>query len=271
MDISGKAQTFHELHFRNRPFIVPNPWNIGSAKMLAAKGFEALATTSSGFVFASGKPEGSLSREEVLQHCAELVRSVDIPISADLEDGYAETLEGVFETYQLAGESGLVGGSIEDAKIATASPVYPFEVSVERVKAAVEGARSLPFKFTLTARAENFLYGRPDLNDTVKRLQAYQEAGADVLYAPGLTNLDDIAAVVSSVDLPLNVVVGLKNTQFSVKDLAKIGVKRISIGSALFRTAFGAAMEAADEMLGGGTFSFAAEAKPFGEINALFG
>lgn len=265
-----RADHFHALHQGEAPFIVPNPWDVGSARMLEQKGFKALATTSAGYVFSTGRQEGSLTRAEVLQHCSELIGAVNIPVSADLEDGYADDLPGVAETYKLAGQAGLVGASIEDARIALEDPLYGFEQAVERVQAAVEGARSLPFKFTLTARAENFLYGAPDIADTIRRLQAYQDAGADVLYAPGLTRLEDIAAVVSSVDLPVNVVVGLKDTQFTVDDLARVGVRRISIGSALFRRAFGIAMDAADEMLERGTFSFAASAKPFSDINRIF-
>lgn len=265
-----RADHFHALHQAVAPFIIPNPWDVGSARMLEEKGFKALATTSAGYVFSTGRQEGSLTRAEVLEHCAELTGAVNIPVSADLEDGYADNLPGVCETYRLAGQAGLVGGSIEDARIALEKPLYEFSQAVERVQAAVEGARSLPFKFTLTARAENFLYGVPDIADTIRRLQAYQDAGADVLYAPGLTRLEDIAAVVTSVDLPVNVVVGLKDTQFTVEDLARVGVKRISIGSALFRRAFGIAMDAADEMLDQGTFSFAAGAKPFADINRIF-
>lgn len=265
-----RANAFHKMHHGNAPFIIPNPWDVGSARMLEAKGFKALATTSAGFVFASGKPDGSLSRDEVFAHCANLARHVSLPISADLEDGYSETLNGVSETYRLAGQAGVVGGSIEDKKTAADSQIYDLDEAVDRVRAAVEGARSLPFKFTLTARAENFLCGRPDLDDTITRLQAYQEAGADVLFAPGLTRLDDIKAVIDSVDLPLNVIVGLPNTQFTVADLEEIGVTRISLGSSLFRKAFGTAMDAADKMLNAGTFDFAATAKPFAHINKLF-
>lgn len=265
-----KADKFFQLHHQKTPFIIPNPWDVGTARMLAVKGFSALATTSTGYVFATGHQEGTFGRDEVLAHCRDLVEAVSIPISADLEDGYGADLEGVRETYQAAGQIGLVGGSIEDAKIATENPVYDFDEAVDRVTAAVDAVKDLPFKFTLTARAENHLYGRPDIHDTIKRLQAYQEAGADVLFAPGLTTLDDIRAVTSSVDLPVNVVVGLKDTQFSVTELGEAGVKRISVGSALFRKAFGTAMVAADEMLATGTFDFASDAMGFGDINALF-
>ncbi len=266
-----KAAAFEALHARAEPFIIPNPWDLGSARMLVGQGFEALATTSAGFVFSQGRPEGTLGRDDVLAHVRELCAACPVPISADLEDGYGEDPEGVAETIRRAADAGLVGGSVEDAKIATASPIYEFGEAVERVRAAVEAARSLPFKFMLTARSENFLYGRPDLDDTIKRLQAFQEAGADVLYAPGLTRLDQIAAVTASVDRPVNVVVGLPNTQFSVAELAKAGVRRISVGSALFRKAFGMAVAAAQEMKTAGTFTFAADAMSFGEINGMLG
>lgn len=265
-----KAEAFAALHRRAAPFIIPNPWDIGSARMLAAKGFQALATTSAGFVFSVGRQEGTLGRDEVMAHARAIVDACPLPVSADLEDGYAPDADGVGRTILAAAEAGLVGGSIEDAKIATDDPVYDVGEAVDRVRAAVEAARSLPFTFTLTARAENYLYGRPDLDDTIARLQAYQEAGADVLYAPGLTTRAQIAAVTTSVDRPVNVVVGLPGTQFPVADLADLGVKRISVGSALFRTAFSVAVAAADEMASSGTFTFAADAMTFDQVNAMF-
>ncbi len=265
-----KAQTFAALHARDTPFIIPNPWDVGSARMLVAQGFEALATTSAGFVFSQGRAEGTLSREDVLAHVRALTDACPVPVSADLEDGYGDGPDGVAQTIRLAAEAGLVGGSVEDAKIAFEAPVYEFEEAVDRVRAAVDAARSLPFKFTLTARCENFLYGRPDVDDTIKRLQAYQDAGADVLYAPGLTKREHIEVMVRAVDRPVNVVVGLPNTQFSVAELGAIGVRRISVGSALFRKAFGVAVAAAREMKTAGTFTFAADAMSFGEINGMF-
>lgn len=268
--LNQKGQAFFDMHHAAAPFIIPNPWDVGSARMLEQKGFQALATSSAGFVFSLGRREGTLSLDDVLAHCRSLAASVAIPISADLEDGYGETLDEVRQTYFRAGETGLVGGSIEDAAIAATEPLYDFAEAVARVEAAVDAVRSLPFKFTLTARAENYLYGNPDLQDTIKRLQAFQGAGADVLYAPGLKSLDDVKAVTSSVDLPVNVVVGLPGTQFTVAELAEAGVKRISVGSGLFRAAFTTAMQAADEMLHDGSFTFAATAKGFGEINGLF-
>lgn len=268
-DQPEKADAFIRLHRNPEPFIIPNPWDVGSARMLVAAGFQALATTSAGFVFSLGRPEGTLDRDEVMAHARTIVDCCPAPVSADLEDCYAPDATGVGETIRLAAGVGLVGGSIEDARIA-AQPIYEFAEAVDRVRAAVEAAQALPFKFMLTARAENFLYGRPDIKDTIRRLQAYQEAGADVLYAPGLKTRDDIAAVTSSVDLPVNVVVGLPGTQFTVAELGTLGVRRISVGSALFRKAFGTAVAAAREMASAGTFAFASDAMAFADINAMF-
>ncbi len=271
MTQSEKADAFARLHAGPGPFIIPNPWDRGTARMLIGQGFPALATTSAGFVFSLGRQEGTLTRDEVMAHARDIVGCGPVPVSADLEDGYAADPAGVGETIRLAAEAGLVGGSIEDAKIADAEPIYDLGEAVDRLCAAVEAAAALPFDFTLTARAENFLYGRPDLDDTIRRLQAYQEAGADVLYAPGLTTREQIAAVTGSVDLPVNVVVGLPGTQFTVAELAELGVRRISVGSALFRKAFGTAVAAAREMAESGSFTFAADAMGFGEINGMFG
>lgn len=264
------AASFKALHEASTPFIIPNPWDAGSAKYLAARGFKALATTSAGLVFSRARTEGALSRDEVLENAQLIVETSGLPVNADLEDCYARDLDGVADTIRLAAQAGLVGGSIEDARQGVADPLYGFEEALDRVRAAVEGARSLPFPFMLTARCENYLFGKPDLADTIKRLQAFQDAGADVLYAPGLTRLDDVRSLVSSVDRPVNVVVGLPGTQFSLADLANAGVQRISIGSALFRAAFTAVVAAADEMLDHGTFSFAGNATSFGSLNELF-
>lgn len=264
------AASFKALHEASTPFIIPNPWDAGTAKYLAAKGFKALATTSAGLVFSQGQSEGALTREMTLENARLIVETSGLPVNADLEDCYADDLDGVAHTIRLAGAAGLVGGSIEDARQASPTPLYQFDEALDRVRAAVDGARSLSFPFMLTARCENYLFGKPDLADTIKRLQAYQEAGADVLYAPGLTQLDDIRSVVSSVDRPVNVVVGLPNTQFSVAELADAGVRRISIGSALFRAAFGTVVAAAEEMKNDGTFNFARDAASFKELNTLF-
>jgi 2-methylisocitrate lyase-like PEP mutase family enzyme len=265
-----KGKTFRLLHERGSAFIIPNPWDPGTARLLAHLGFAALATTSMGYAFSRGRLDGSLSRGETLQHAAEIVGATDLPVSADLENGFGDAPEAAAETIRLAAAAGLAGGSIEDATGRAEQPIYEREHAVERVRAAVEAARSLPFTFTLTARAENYLHGRPDIKDTIERLQAYQEAGADVLYAPGLATKDDIAAVVRSVDRPVNVVMGLRGVQLNLAELSAIGVKRISVGSSLARAAVGGFLRAANEMREKGTFTFAAEAANPREISAIF-
>ncbi len=251
-------------------FIIPNPWDVGTARLLAHLGFEALATTSAGYAFSVGRRDNTVGREEMMAHVASIAAATDLPVSADLENGFGDDPETVAETIRLGAAAGLAGGSIEDSTGRPEEPVYGFELAVERVRAAAEAARSLPFPFTLTARAENYLLGRPDLEDTIRRLQAYQEAGADVLYAPGLASRDDIASVVRSVDRPVNVVMGLQGVQLSLAELSGIGVKRVSVGSSLSRAALGAFLRAAREMRESGTFTFAEEAVSFREISALF-
>jgi 2-methylisocitrate lyase-like PEP mutase family enzyme len=265
-----KGEAFRALHQRAGAFIIPNPWDVGTARLLTQLGFEALATTSAGYAFSVGQRDNTIGRNRMLAHIAELVSATDLPVSADLENGFGDSPETVAETIRLAAATGLAGGSIEDSTQRADQPIYELELAVERIRAAVEAARALPYIFTLTARAENYLVGRPDLKDTIKRLQAYQEAGADVLYAPGLTSKDDIVAVVSSVDRPVNVVMGLQSVQLSLTELAEIGVKRISVGSALARAAFGAFLRAAREMRTHGRFTFAEEAVSYKEISALF-
>ena len=270
VDQAQKAQTFRALHERDQAFIIPNPWDIGTARLLASLGFEALATTSMGYAFSLGRLDGALSREETLAGASAIVSATSLPVSADLENGFGDAPDEVAETIRLAAAAGIVGGSIEDATGRPDGPIYALDESVERLRAAVTAARSLPFPFTLTARAENYLHGRPDLTDTIRRLQAYQEAGADVLYAPGLTTKEDIAAVVASVDRPVNVVMGLQGVQLSLAELSAIGVKRVSVGSALNRTALGAFLRAAREMQEAGTFTFAREAATSRELSSIF-
>lgn len=265
-----KGRIFRVLHERDGAFIIPNPWNVGTARLLAHLGFEALATTSMGYAFSIGRRDGSLDRQETLAHASQIVSATDLPVSADLENGFGDAPEVAAETIKLAAATGLVGGSIEDATGRPNDPIYELQHAVDRVRAAVAAARALPFTFTLTARAENYLHGRPDLKDTIKRLQAYQEAGADVLYAPGLATKDDIANVVRSVDRPVNVVMGLRGVQLSLAELSALGVKRISVGSALSRAALGAFLRAAREMREHGTFTFAEQAVNSREITAIF-
>jgi len=265
-----KGTAFRALHARAGAFIIPNPWDIGTARLLAQLGFEALATTSAGYAFSAGRRDNQIPRDEMLAHVATIVSASDLPVSADLESGYGADLNGVAETYRLAGAAGLVGGSIEDATQRPDDPLYDRELAADRVRAAVTAVRALPFPFTLTARAENFLVGRPDLSDAIRRLQAYQEAGADALYIPGLTSKEDIAAVVSSVDRPVNVLMGMQGVQLSLAELADLGVKRVSVGSALTRAAYGAFLRAAQEMRERGTFTFAKDAVPFQSITQMF-
>jgi len=265
-----KGRVFRSLHERERAFIIPNPWDIGTARLLAHLGFEALATTSMGYAFSIGKPDGAVGRDEMLAHVSEIASATDLPVSADLENGFGDAPEFAAETIRLAAAAGVVGGSIEDSTGRADDPIYPGEHAVERVRAAVAAARSLPFTFTLTARAENYLHGRPDIKDTIARLQAYQEAGADVLYAPGLGTREEIAAVVSSVDRPVNVLMGLQGVLLTLEDLSALGVRRVSLGSTLSRTALGAFLRAAREMREHGTFTFANQASSSREITAIF-
>jgi len=265
-----KAQAFRALHQRAGAFIIPNPWDVGSARLLAHLGFEALATTSMGYAFSLGRRDNTLDREQVLAHSRDISSATELPVSADLENGFGDSPAIAAETIKLAAAAGVIGGSIEDATGRADHPIYEIEHAVERVRAAVEAARSLSFPFTLTARAENYLHARPDLKDTILRLQAYQAAGADVLYAPGLATKDDIAAVVSAVDRPVNVVMGLKGVQLSLAELSALGVKRVSVGSALSRAALGAFLRAAREMREHGTFTFAAQAATSKEISDFF-
>jgi 2-methylisocitrate lyase-like PEP mutase family enzyme len=265
-----KGRAFRALHARNRAFIIPNPWDIGTARLLARLGFEALATTSAGYAFSLGQRDNTISRDQMMVHVGDIVSATDLPVSADLENGFGDDPNTVAETIRRAAAAGLVGGSIEDATTRRDQPVYEHAHAVERVRAAVEVTRSLDFPFTLTARAENYLVGRPDLSDTIKRLQAYQEAGADVLYAPGLASKDDIAAVISAVDRPVNVVMGLQGVRLGLAELSAIGVKRVSVGSALSRAALGAFLRAASEMLEHGTFGFADQAVSYRDISTMF-
>lgn len=264
-----KGKCFRELHQRDRAFIIPNPWDVGTARLLAHFGFDALATTSMGYAFSIGRRDNTLSRDETLRNAASIAAATDLPVSADLENGFGDAPEIVAETIRLSAATGIVGGSIEDATGKADDPIYELEHAIDRVRAAVEIAHNLPFPFVLTARAENYLHQRPDLRDTIRRLQAYQEAGAEVLYAPGLASKDDIATVVHSVDRPVNVVMGLQGAQLSLAELSEIGVKRVSVGSALCRTALGALLRAAREMQQQGAFEFAQSAATPREITRM--
>ena len=267
-----RARVFKALHERDRLFVVPNPWDIGTARILEALGFEALATTSAGFAFSIGRRDrpDELTRDEALRHARAIVNATRLPVSADLANGYGDKPEGVAETIRLAARAGLAGASIEDATGRPEEPIYPFALAVERVAAAAEAARALKRPFKFTARAENYLYGKPDLDDTLKRLTAFSAAGADVLYAPGLANIAEIRTVCQSVDKPVNVVMGLAGDSFTVRELEAAGVRRITLGSSLVRAALGAFLRAAREIVDNGTFTFAGEAATSGEIEAFF-
>jgi 2-methylisocitrate lyase-like PEP mutase family enzyme len=266
----AKGNIFRALHERDEAFIIPNPYDAGTARLLAHLEFEALATTSAGFAFTVGQSDNTVNRDRVLRHCADIAAAVDLPVSADLGSCFGDAPEIAAETIRLAAKTGLVGGSIEDTSGDSENPIYELEFAVERVRAAAEAARALPFAFTLTARAENYLVGRIDLADTIRRLQAFQEAGADVLFAPGLRSKEDIAELVKSVDRPVNVIMGLQGVRLSVAELSEMGVSRISVGSALSRAALGAFLRAAQEMKTQGTFTFAEEAVNYREINDIF-
>jgi len=270
MTQTERGQAFRALHERDRAFIIPNPWDVGTARLLAHLGFEALATTSAGYAFSLGKRDNTIGRDETMAHVATIVSATDLPVSADLENGFGDAPESVAETIKLAARAGLVGGSIEDVYRRGDCEMYELGHAVDRVRAAADVVRGLPFRFTLTARAENYLAGRPDLKDTIKRLQAYQEAGADVLYAPGLSRKDDIATVVRSVDRPVNVLMGLQGVQLSIAELSAMGVRRVSVGSALSRAALGAFLRAGQEMQEHGTFTFAEEAVSYRDLSAMF-
>lgn len=267
MDQRSKFDRFKALHARAEAFVMPNPWDAGSARLLTYLGFEALATTSAGHAFAKGKPDGSMSLHETLANAAEIVAATDLPVSGDLENGFGDAPKDCAVTIRRALEVGLVGGSIEDATGVAERPIYDLALAVERIQAAAEAARDKPF--LLTARAENFLWSRPDLNDTIRRLQAFAEAGADVLYAPGLPDLDAIRTVCAAVDKPVNVVMGLSGPRYSAKELAAAGVRRISVGGSLARAALGGVMRAGVEIRDSGTFGYAAGAIAGAEVERI--
>ena len=269
MDQDTKFKKFGALHQRPQAFVIANAWDAGTARLLDCLGFEALATTSAGYAFSTGQRDSlaGLSRGELLDNAAAIVAATDLPVSADLEDGFGAMPETCAETIRMAADIGLVGGSIEDATGNPDAPIYGFAAAVDRVRAAAEAARDLPF--LLTARAENYLWGRPDLSETIARMQAFAEAGADVLYVPGLPDLEAIRTVCREVDCPVNVLMGLQGPRYSVQDLSKAGVRRVSVGGSFARAALGAVRRAGQEVLGAGTFSYAAEAIPDAELAAM--
>jgi 2-methylisocitrate lyase-like PEP mutase family enzyme len=267
-----KAATFRALHARPGAFIMPNPWDAGTARLLASLGFEALATTSLGVANSLGRPDGAgvVSRAEVIANCRTIADATDLPVNADLENGYADEPRAAAEIIRLASQAGMVGGSIEDATGDPARPIYDFTLAVERVEAAVEVARALPVPFLLTARAENLIHGRLDLDDTIKRLQAFETAGADVLYAPGLRDLTTIRTVVSSVSRPVNVVMSHIDPAITAAELAAAGVKRISVGGSLSRLALAAFLRGAREMKETGGFTWSRDTVTGKELKGIF-
>jgi 2-methylisocitrate lyase-like PEP mutase family enzyme len=263
-----KANRFRALHEQPGAFIIPNPWDAGTAKLLAAAGFEALATTSLGLSNMLGTI--GVSRAAIIDNCRDIVEATDLPVNADLENGGAHDPKEAAQAIRLAADAGVVGGSIEDSTGDKQNPIYDFDLAVERIHAAVEVARSLSFPFTLTARAENFLYGRTDLDDTIRRLQAFEAAGADVLYAPGLHDLATIKTVVSALKKPFNLVMGFADPTLTVEQLSAAGVKRISVGGALSRYALAAFLRCVSEMKEHGSFTFVRQMAPIKDIRQAF-
>lgn len=263
-----KAEAFRALHTRPGAFIIPNPWDAGTAKLLAAMGFEALATTSLGLANTLGS--ATVSLDAIIENCRAIARATDLPVNADLENCGADDPKTAAKAIARAAEAGVVGGSIEDSTGDRNRPIYDFSLAVERVHAAVEAARTLPFPFTLTARAENLLHGRNDLDDTIKRLQAFEAAGADVLYSPGVRDIDTIRTVVSSIGKPFNLVMGFADPTLTVDQLSAAGVKRISVGGAMARVALAAFLKCAREMKDRGAFTFMREMAPIKEVKEAF-
>jgi 2-methylisocitrate lyase-like PEP mutase family enzyme len=264
-----KAARFVALHEGPGVFVIPNPWDVPSARLLAGLGFQALATSSAASAGTVGRRDGRLTRDQALAHARSIVDSVDLPVSADLESGFGEQPEVVAETIRQAGGAGLVGCTIEDSTGNPDNPLYGFDLAVERIAAAAGAARSLPFRFMLTARAHNFLYPNPSLEDTIRRLQAFEEAGADVLFAPGLPDVATLRTVCRSIRKPFNFMVGIKGKSFPVAELAEAGVKRISLATSLYRAAMTGLLDAAREVQNSGQFGFVDRAVTTAELNQL--
>lgn len=265
-----KSREFVALHTQRNGFVIPNPWDIGSATLLQHLGFKALASTGAGFAFSQGKSDLSVNARDMLAHLSALANATDLPVSADLQNGFGDSPESAAQTIIEAAKTGIVGGSIEDASGDSGNPIYAIDLAAERIRSAAEAAKSLDFKFMLTARAENYLYGRADLKDTIRRLQAYQEAGADVLFAPGIQTKEDIRTIVQSIDRPLNIIMGFQGVQLSLAELQELGVARVSLGGSLARAAYGALVRAAEEVQSFGTFNYANDAISGKEMNRIF-
>ena len=270
MDQHEKAITFREMHIIGDPFVIPNAYDIGSAKMLTALGAKAIATTSSGFAFTLGRPDmGTISRDEMLDHCEDMVRAVGVPVSADLENGFVHDPDGVAETVALAAEAGLVGCTLEDSTMDSTQPSYDFDVAVARMAAAVEVAEELPFDFMVCARADGVMLGSYDVEEAIRRLQAYEEVGAHVVYCPLPPDMDDLKKICASVSIPVNVLCAGSFTKYSRDDFAKAGAARISIGGALARVTHRVVAEIGAEILGSGNFSSLSKAMPGDEVDQM--
>lgn len=256
MNQTEKGDAFFALHHRGYPFVIPNPWDPGSARLMQKREFEALATTSAGVDHMMGQLSGTAGRDQVLANARWIAQSTDLPVAIDLEDCYGADEAGIAETIRLAAETGAVGGSIEDTIWTSPGQFYDFETALARVKAAIAAARALPFKFTLTARCEFMLYGHEDLDACIARLRAFAEAGADVVYAPGLKTAEQVEAVTSAVDAPVNVLLGMANTTLDMADMHRLGVARVSLGAGIHNVAMRAAASALDEIVQTGTFKF---------------
>jgi len=266
-----KAVCFRSLHYRPGTFVIPNPWDAASARVLAGLGFEALATSSAASAAVIGKRDGALTRDEALQHARAIVEATDLPVSADLEKGFGDAPETVAETVRMAADAGLVGCTIEDSTRNPERPLYDFGLAVERIAAAAEAARALPFSFMLTARAHAFMYANPSLDETIRRLQKFEEVGAEVLFAPGLPDITIVRAVCEAISKPFNFMVGIKGKSFSLAELSEAGVKRISLATSLYRAAMSGLLEAAREVRDRGEFGFVDRCATTTELNEIMG
>lgn len=272
MNVAEKARHYRALHADSDPLLAGGCWDAGTARLLAHAGLQVLETSSAGVMFARGLPDGDglATRDIMLENARAVAAAVSVPVAADLENGWGNTPEAVAETIRLAGETGIVGGSIEDTTGDRRDPIYPLEAAAERIRAAAQAARSLPFPFVLTARADGHMHGLTDLAETIRRAQAFQEAGADMIMAPGIDGRSEIETLCRSVDIPVALVVGLSRYRPTLAELGTLGVKRAIVGSSLARAALTAVLNAAREIQEQGTFGFADDLIPFGELNGLF-
>ena len=268
--MKNPGKVFRALHEKDGAFVIPNPWDIGSARILAGMGFKALATTSGGMAYALGKPDGGVSKEQTLKHCRDIVSATPLPVSADLEKGFGDSPESVFKTITAAAETGLAGCSIEDYTGNPQAPIFEKTLAVERIEAASEACRSLTEDFVLTARCEKLVWGETSLDDVIERLLAFEAAGADVLFAPGLDEFSAIKQVCSAISKPVNIIMSTPDLGFGLEDLINVGAKRISVGSSLAQLAYGSLVNAAREMAENSSFSFTNKAIDYIELEAFF-